>query len=815
MSAKRPKPLSRERAPQPSALIDANASSAASDTPREPFWLTGIGLAWLVGFCLFFYSFALPNNKPWTRLDLWIALPDLFPVSQLVSAHWSNLAQRADLFGIAAFILTGAWGLGHLVLRLLRPPIDFASGERAAPERTVFAMALGLSGLSLTTLVCGLAGLLSRGLFVMLLAAVILAELVLRVKDRRRVDQHPQRKAPESLPARRPIVFWVILAALAPFAFVMWLGSMSPDVDFDILAYHFEGPKEFFLAGRISFLPHNVYTSFPFLTEMLVLLGMVLHGDWFWGAVAGKCVLFFFAPLTALALYAAGRRWFSPTAGLIAALVHLSTPWIDRISIIAYAEGGLTFYLMTSLLAAMIAVERLRRGDLALRQIFLVGLLAGSGMACKYTGLLQVVVPMGLATVIAAVMTTTEPSNPLRAALKTALAFALGLAVTIGPWLAKNVAETGNPVYPLAYSFLGGRGWSPELNAKFVPAHSAKSYRMRDLGQNVLDVVADNDWSSPLLYALAPLALLVPHGRRITLALWLLVVYLFFAWWGFTHRIDRFWVPMIPVAALLAGIGATWSTTAAWRWTCGAVIALALWFNLGLIGGGMDPATGIVWSDLSGYNAFLSDLSTARENAGYPYLAYMNHRLPKGAKVLCVGDGAIFDAQFPVVYNTVFNRSIFRDWFAADAPGTPKRNVPLKPAAEIRSKLHAEGITNVYVNWEWIRRYREPGNYGYTDFVTPARFERLLTEGVLGAPTTFGVICTEGMEQTAVERLQKSVQQGSVIRCQDGLPVILTGRYPQRISGGELATVNDLGASLLKQYDGHQVLINAQVFPVK
>ncbi len=72
----------------------------------------------------------------------------------------------------------------------------------------------------------------------------------------------------------------------------MWLGSMTPDVDFDVGTYHFEGPKEYFQNGRITFLPHNVYTNFPFLTEMFALLGMVLHGDWYWGAVAGKCASF-------------------------------------------------------------------------------------------------------------------------------------------------------------------------------------------------------------------------------------------------------------------------------------------------------------------------------------------------------------------------------------------------------------------------------------------------------------------------------------------------------------------------------------------
>ena len=157
---------------------------------------------------------------------------------------------------------------------------------------------------------------------------------------------------------------------MAPFVITMWLGSMSPERDFDVLAYHFEGPKEYFEAGRIAFLPHNVYTNFPFFAEMLVLLGMVLRGDWYWGAIVGKAVLFAFAPLTALTLYAAGRRYFSPQAGLMAALVFLSTPWIDRITIITYVEGPLTFFVAATLLAVLIALERFRGGMPALRDVF-------------------------------------------------------------------------------------------------------------------------------------------------------------------------------------------------------------------------------------------------------------------------------------------------------------------------------------------------------------------------------------------------------------------------------------------------------------
>ena len=76
----------------------------------------------------------------------------------------------------------------------------------------------------------------------------------------------------------------------------MLLGALLPSIDFDVKEYHLQGPKEWYLAGQITFLEHNVYTSFPFLTEMLSLSGMLIFDDWFWGALVGKTVLMTFAP---------------------------------------------------------------------------------------------------------------------------------------------------------------------------------------------------------------------------------------------------------------------------------------------------------------------------------------------------------------------------------------------------------------------------------------------------------------------------------------------------------------------------------------
>ena len=72
-----------------------------------------------------------------------------------------------------------------------------------------------------------------------------------------------------------------------------------------------------------------------------------------------------------------------------------------------------------------------------------------------------------------------------------------------------------------------------------------------------------------------------------------------------------------------------------------------------------------------------------------------------------------------MLYNTCFDDCIFEQLVKGKTPG------------EIRAELAARHIAYVYVNWSEIDRYRSPGNYGFTDFVQPAVFARLVQQGVL------------------------------------------------------------------------------------
>ena len=82
--------------------------------------------------------------------------------------------------------------------------------------------------------------------------------------------------------------------------------------------------------------------------------------------------------------------------------------------------------------------------------------------------------------------------------------------------------------------------------------------------------------------------------------------------------------------------------------------------------------------------------------------------------MLTVGDAAVFDLKPPVLYNTCFDDCVF------------EQLVKGKTAEEIRAELASRHIAYVFVNWGEIARYRSPGNYGFTDFVQPEVFDRLV-----------------------------------------------------------------------------------------
>ncbi len=125
---------------------------------------------------------------------------------------------------------------------------------------------------------------------------------------------------------------------------------------------------------------------------------------------------------------------------------------------IAYVEGPLCFY-HAALVWAWLGGADGPRPDRSGTRIVLIGLLAGAAMGCKYTALISAVIPL-------------RPARRRRlaggiASLRPLLAFGLGWGLIMGPWLVKNVIDTGDPVYPLGYRVFHGRDWDDAMEAKW------------------------------------------------------------------------------------------------------------------------------------------------------------------------------------------------------------------------------------------------------------------------------------------------------------------------------------------------------------
>ena len=107
-------------------------------------------------------------------------------------------------------------------------------------------------------------------------------------------------------------------AFLAAMAVLTLFGALAPSNelsgDYDGLFYHLTLPKLYLLHGRISAQPWLTHSNFPFLLEMLYLLGLMLHGP-----ILAKLFHFACGWLAVLGVYTFGRRFWGPRAGLLGA----------------------------------------------------------------------------------------------------------------------------------------------------------------------------------------------------------------------------------------------------------------------------------------------------------------------------------------------------------------------------------------------------------------------------------------------------------------------------------------------------------------
>jgi hypothetical protein len=435
-----------------------------------------------------------------------------------------------------AWAAAGA-ALGWVVLRLMRFDV-----------RGTLALAtsagLGLGILSLLVLALGLMGAANQvSMLVLMGASVALGIGPAAWKHRHRLTQ-PMGDRLSAWLAEPAGARWMWLA-IAPLAGIAVSGACimpgllwKPDDPhpYDVLVYHLQVPREWFEAGRIIELPHNVYSYFPFNIEMHFLAMMHLKGGPWDGMYAAQFMSLMFAIIAVLAVKGA----LEVPAGRVAGVVAAGLPWVVLTSCVAYVESGLIAYAALCI-AWILRAEREDR----IKCLMVAGAMVGFACGVKWTAVAFVAAAGGVAVLMGG-----------RKRLAGAAVFAGVTLIVVSPWMIRNFAWTGNPVFPVAMRVLGQGHFTDEQVARFDRAHGPREDQ-RSLSPRLAAGWREIGAAYQYGYLLWPLATVAIALRLRDRRVWMLaamLVVMLVCWLAVTHLMSRFFVTAIPAAVLLVGI---------------------------------------------------------------------------------------------------------------------------------------------------------------------------------------------------------------------------------------------------------------------
>lgn len=509
---------------------------------------------------------------------------------------------------------------------------------------------IGLGVLSTLVLLLGLAGWLSTATAIALpLVMGIVGAVCIALWNRRATVVSPDVDLPGAGLAKWLWLLPAVALGMAIVAATMPAGSLwgSEPNAYDVVSYHLQVPREWYEAGRIVQLDHNVFSRFPLANEMLFLLAMHQRGGGVDAAIQSHFTNVAISCLAALATFGGIRGLgHSRTVATAGAVILATLPWTIMLSAIAYNEPLL-------MLAAALCVAWLARAAMTgnWRDAFLAGLMAGLGASAKPTGapLLMVAGEVALLLSLFArssmaggkpVLGSNESVDDLEAErgaglppasgankagrhlIATALlAFGASAIVFTLAWWIKNAVWFGNPVSPLGAGPFGGvDGWTAEQVRRWGAAHSLPMSKVPGQLWNEVFGSGNFVW---LLWPLAFVGIIAgiidKRARSAAIALSLMVIAALVVWSTSTHMIGRFMVIAVPPAVLLG----TFAMRREW-------IAIAAGATMGLIGlmftaffaAGMPAVAALDLPPATGLRGLLDRIVTVQSTlpAGVPVL---------------------------------------------------------------------------------------------------------------------------------------------------------------------------------------------------
>lgn len=564
------------------------------------------------------------------------------------------------------------------------------------------ATALGLGVFSLAALGLGLAGWLNRYSAIAVGLAGAAAYIAGLLRQHGNVPLENHTAAVENWLRTRAEAWWIWLL-VAPFLTIAVVAASLPPaslwphdpVPYDVLEYHLQVPREWYEAGRILPLRHNVFSFFPFNMEMQYLLAMHIRGGPWEAIYLSQYLTLAHMAMMAVAVHGIATALATPESagrsGALATAAVAAVPWVVTLGSVAYNEAALLLYATLAIGWVLPWVG----GAGGLRKLAVAGGFAGLACGSKYTAVPMLLV--GLPAAMGAVRLGLIASGPDRIAQMRRTVAGCAVVVAAGllavcPWLIRNWVWTGNPVFPEAMPLLGSGHFTPQQVDRWQRAHSPRPDQ-RPLVMRFLalsrEVLADwrfgGLWPPPrepaseparplvLLWPLAVVGLAVSWRRPQVWLLCGMALLLIVFWLSLTHLQSRFFVMAVPLAAVLVAQLARSRTGAVVA--LGALLFMAVPSIIGLHRGLRLPLGHVAAADLFGFKDLMAFVRAPE----------LEEALAPGNRLMLVGEAQAFLFTTPplaeVRYRTVFDvaaepgQSAVDAWLGADA-------------AEIRRHFH-------------------------------------------------------------------------------------------------------------------------------
>ncbi len=455
----------------------------------------------------------------------------------VVVLWWSRDVMTVDV--VVRLILPGLW-LGLWTLATLgagRPFVSMTIGRTATkPIPLVVIVAVGAGVLSLTATVLALTHLLLKPVLIGILITASISGIDALIRSRKTIEFLPPGLA-------SPLGGFLLLPAAAAALLLT-----SPPAMYDVLHYHMAFPEQWLLAGGFVEFVRESFSYYFSAHGILFTYCLATVGPW------GASALGWWMAVVALVSAATlGSRLGGPRTAPWAAACYALTPaaletmGYGNVDHAVAAWGG----------AALVALTGETDRKPTIERIAVTGFLAGTAAAAKYLALATVLIPVFAATTA---FLARSGERGKRHALTFLIALGIAAAIPLAPWVARNIAWTGNPVYPYATGYFGGPPTGLNIEKEIaLNIDLPKSPLLRTatkIGALPFRTVHPRREGGLLgpqwLFLLLGAALVGGTDRRLRSPLWAATIVGLFCW-GFFVQYGRFLLPVLVPAAALAG----------------------------------------------------------------------------------------------------------------------------------------------------------------------------------------------------------------------------------------------------------------------